>query len=251
MKDAAKHIEENLYDLYLKCTIAGCIRKYVGSCKAIIADNSAWPNYVYGPLFSEKITENLVDEVVGKMKSMDLPPFWIRQNTSSNNEPEIPSGKGLRLIMRWPGMIADLKKETNAGIDDKIRTVKKPEELAQWDSIVNKTLFTKPALDIKISLSLALTDSTTLYIAFHNKLPAGTLLASYHNKNVGFYMISTLPEFRKQGIASSLIRKAMSDALHKGCSHAVLQANKESAGLYASLGFRKISDFDIYWLVSV
>jgi GNAT superfamily N-acetyltransferase len=75
------------------------------------------------------------------------------------------------------------------------------------------------------------------YLATHNGRPVGTTLLYLGAGAAGLYWVSTVPQARRQGIASALAHRALADAREMGLKMAVLQATSAARGLYRRLGF--------------
>jgi len=80
-----------------------------------------------------------------------------------------------------------------------------------------------------------------LYLAKAGLENAGTLLLHLSEKDssrVGIYWVSVIPRFRRQGLATRLVSKALSVALQMGREIAVLQTDHSSTNIYERLGFK-------------
>lgn len=78
------------------------------------------------------------------------------------------------------------------------------------------------------------------YIGFIQGKPAGITLLLITEKIGGIYAVATLPEYRKRGISTAILKHATSFALAKGCDIIALQAlhGTYAESLYTKLGFR-------------
>ncbi|MCW5983047.1 MAG: GNAT family N-acetyltransferase [Bryobacteraceae bacterium] len=65
---------------------------------------------------------------------------------------------------------------------------------------------------------------------------------------VGVYSVATLPEYRGRGIAEKTVRYALDKAMQAaGIERSVLQSSREGHSLYLRMGYRKVTDFHIYF----
>jgi ribosomal protein S18 acetylase RimI-like enzyme len=62
----------------------------------------------------------------------------------------------------------------------------------------------------------------------------------------GLYLVGTLPDAERRGLATALTRRALRAAWERGCRLIVLQATDPARGLYHSLGFREYCRVGIY-----
>ena len=61
-----------------------------------------------------------------------------------------------------------------------------------------------------------------------------------HDGDCGVYLVATLPEARRQGLAARVLVRALLEARRRGCRTSTLQASAASAGLYARVGYRDL-----------
>jgi GNAT superfamily N-acetyltransferase len=57
------------------------------------------------------------------------------------------------------------------------------------------------------------------------------------DNNAGFHMIGTIPDGRGKGIAKSITKKLIDEAIINNCNHCVLNASKMGEPIYERLGF--------------
>ncbi|HEY8891710.1 MAG TPA: GNAT family N-acetyltransferase [Clostridium sp.] len=85
-----------------------------------------------------------------------------------------------------------------------------------------------------------LDDNTqNFYVAYKNEKPVSVLLSIYNKKTAGIYAVATLPEHRKKGISTTLIQRAIDDAIINNMTTITLQTSTESFAhsFYRNLGF--------------
>jgi GNAT superfamily N-acetyltransferase len=91
--------------------------------------------------------------------------------------------------------------------------------------------------------------SARMYLARRNGKPIATTMLLAAAGVVGIYLVSTVPEERKQGIGTSLTRAALEEGRKSGYQVAVLQASKMGFPVYQHLGFEQICTMQYYaWL---
>lgn len=86
------------------------------------------------------------------------------------------------------------------------------------------------------------------YMALLNGTPIGVTLAYYHKGLAGIYSVTTLKGQRGQGAATSLMKKAVDDALEAGMKGITLQTMEGTyaEGFYEKLGFEDVFSTHIY-----
>ena len=87
-----------------------------------------------------------------------------------------------------------------------------------------------------------------LFLARKDGQPAATALVFTSKGGAGVFAVATLPGFRRQGLASLLVRTCLREAQACGCPHASLYASPQGLRLYASLGFEPVQELTEYCL---
>lgn len=89
------------------------------------------------------------------------------------------------------------------------------------------------------------------YIAYENEKPVGVCLCVYHKNIVGIYAVATLPECRKQGISTSIMKKIVEDGIKNKVSQFTLQVatNSNAHLFYSHLGFQDVFECSILSVV--
>lgn len=93
-----------------------------------------------------------------------------------------------------------------------------------------------------------LDDSTqNFYVAYENEKPVGVTLCIYYKNIAGIYAVATLPEYRKTGVSTTLIQRAVDDAISNNMATITLQTSTESYAhsFYRNLGFESVFDCSI------
>ena len=74
----------------------------------------------------------------------------------------------------------------------------------------------------------------------------GTLSMVTRGPVPGLWNVGTLPEHRRTGIGTALMRHALQEATHEGRTSSMLLASKEGVPLYERLGYRTLSTVRIF-----
>jgi GNAT superfamily N-acetyltransferase len=78
------------------------------------------------------------------------------------------------------------------------------------------------------------------YVARLDGTEVAMLMALDHDRDCGIYIVGTLAEARRRGIASALSAHAIEAARDRGCRTASLQSTPMAEGVYGSVGFRDL-----------
>jgi len=70
--------------------------------------------------------------------------------------------------------------------------------------------------------------------------PAAVALALHHAGDCGVSFVATVPNARRMGLATQVMRQALNDAQRHGCTSTSLQATEVGERLYANLGYRRL-----------
>jgi GNAT superfamily N-acetyltransferase len=79
------------------------------------------------------------------------------------------------------------------------------------------------------------------YRADKNGAPAAVALALHHSQDCGVSFVATVPKARRQGLATKVMRQALTDAIHNGCTTTTLQATEVGERLYLNLGYERLT----------
>jgi GNAT superfamily N-acetyltransferase len=78
------------------------------------------------------------------------------------------------------------------------------------------------------------------YRVDHNGKPASVALALHHGDDCGVSFVATVPKARRRGLASAVMRQALTAAKNNGCTTTTLQATDVGEKLYTNLGYRHL-----------
>lgn len=88
------------------------------------------------------------------------------------------------------------------------------------------------------------------YVGRYGGTAAGVVLTVSGDGLAGIYAVATKPEFRKKGISTALMKRAIEDAAKEGCDDITLQVARGSSAeaFYKKLGFETAFEVDIFGL---
>jgi GNAT superfamily N-acetyltransferase len=86
------------------------------------------------------------------------------------------------------------------------------------------------------------------YRVDHQGKPAAVALALHHNEDCGVSFVATVPKARRRGLASEVMREALSEARRQGCTTTTLQATDVGERLYRALGYRHLCVMQLWEL---
>jgi ribosomal protein S18 acetylase RimI-like enzyme len=77
---------------------------------------------------------------------------------------------------------------------------------------------------------------------------AAVAMAMHHDDDCGVSFVATLPQARRRGLATAVMRQALTHARANGCSTSTLQATDVGERLYENLGYRRLGLMQLWEL---
>jgi ribosomal protein S18 acetylase RimI-like enzyme len=179
--------------------------------------------------------------------------YWLCDDflsTSLRREaPLIFSEHGMRHLTEAPGMYADQLRPPKRQLPElEIRPVSDEATRAAFSEIMST------AFEIPHSVSNAIygADRAWLgafrgYVGYVKGKPVTTAAAVTTGGVIGLYSVATLPQHRRRGFAEAIMRQVIRDVSQRtGIDRTVLQATSSGLALYEAMGYRTVTNFDVY-----
>lgn len=84
------------------------------------------------------------------------------------------------------------------------------------------------------------------YKADLNGAPGAVALALHHGEDCGVSFVATVPQARRRGLATQVMRSALADAKRHGLTTITLQATELGERLYQQLGLRRLGPMELW-----
>jgi GNAT superfamily N-acetyltransferase len=81
------------------------------------------------------------------------------------------------------------------------------------------------------------------YVGFENGKAVTTAAATLTGDVIGLYSVATVPAFRRMGYAEAIMRQVIEQA---GARGTVLQSTRSGLSLYERMGYRMVTNFNVY-----
>src|SRR3712207_3540830 len=146
----------------------------------------------------------------------------------------------MRVTSSSPGMAAAIADLSLNG-----RAPAGPPDLATVGH-VNDLAYGNPDARLEKTLSPLPPGVLHAYVAPLSGRPASVALALHHEQDCGISFVATAPHARRQGLASDVMDRVALDAREAGLTSATLQATSLGEKLYVALGYRKVSDMQLW-----
>jgi GNAT superfamily N-acetyltransferase len=146
----------------------------------------------------------------------------------------------MRVTSASPGMAAELEDLAMNG-----RVPARETDLATVGH-VNDLAYGNPDARLERTLSPLPPGVLHAYVAELRGRPASVALALHHQSDCGISFVATAPHARRQGLATDVMERVALDACEAGLTSATLQATSLGEKLYVALGYRKVSDMQLW-----
>jgi ribosomal protein S18 acetylase RimI-like enzyme len=77
-------------------------------------------------------------------------------------------------------------------------------------------------------------------------IPASVALALHNGEDCGVSFVATVPAARRRGLATTVMRGTLADARLSGLTTTTLQATEAGQRLYATLGYRRLCEMQLW-----
>jgi ribosomal protein S18 acetylase RimI-like enzyme len=100
----------------------------------------------------------------------------------------------------------------------------------------------------ELAAPVVLTEESPLwyFVGYLEGVPVASAEVVFGGGVAGLYSVCTLEAYRRRGFGTALTAHALLAARAAGCSHAILQASTEGAGIYARAGFEAFGEITEY-----
>ena len=211
---------------------------------------TVWTNYIFFADFSTGNIDEEISGVISKMKSGELPNFWL---VGSKSKPidlcERLEKHSLIKQTDLAGMAFDL---TQMNIDIAIpenlviRAVDSDSDLQVWVDFVSAVLWNGGTFEASLFEKYIHDPNFRFYHAFLNGELVASSMVEIANETASLDMIATLEQYRNIGIGTVMTKFPLLYARDRGCEIAVLQASHEGESLYRKVGFREYFRYSGY-----
>jgi GNAT superfamily N-acetyltransferase len=241
MESICRQIEEHLLSLHRLVNDVNDIGN------AILCSNRRNSSTSFNHAFRVSVGESDVDKLIAKVvryyESMGLNPCFgvspmTRPPTFANSLLKAGFERALEedaMVYRGNGRNLEVNSEAKVAVDDGSLT-------DVWTDVSMKG-FGVPMVRrdawIAIYGKANRYEGTKSYLGYFQGKPAGTCSLVSINNVGGIFFVATAPEYRRKGVATALLHKAIADSLTMGNSLLYLTTTKGSDAerLYTSVGF--------------
>ena len=260
MKDMLQRISSNSINIYIEQNLDDFYNKSANHPNFIIhkedkiswvqAKNADWPECVFRANFENLNKEAEITTIKSLIKRGKAPSGWtVGPLTKPINLGNTLEKNGFLNVYQQAGMaveLTDLESRKIKEIKLNIEIADNTESLKQWFTVVSSVFGIK--IDFELLDFLMLENEVKFYVGWYEEKPVTSLMLFLSSGVAGLHAVSTLPEYRNKGLALTISRSALVDALKMGYRVGVLQASNQGERIYKILGFTKYCDIKTYEL---
>ena len=199
------------------------------SFESAYIENAQWPNRIWtSPSPSLKQVEEIKQEM-----NTDYKQFTFSYFTLSNQENHIENESKLTLKSIQYGMSLPLENKFKTQKDIDFKRVENKEEADIWSNAFFKAF----GYEINTATILKTKETIPYYLVYFEQELVGTVILYTTNTVAGLHSLGIIPEKRKQGFATEIMRHTLNKAIDNNLSLATLQASEMAKEMYLKLGF--------------
>jgi GNAT superfamily N-acetyltransferase len=203
------------------------------------------PEYIFDIDILTTDAEHRVYEMIERIKQGEMPRYILISTISKpDNLVEIFRSCGFDVNLDdGSGMAIDLSPSLDAYKPPeaiKILAVRDEVNLAQWVKIVNEAMFEGELITFSQYLDMFKQKNVTMNLGLIDDVAAATSLIIYSNekKVATVEQISTLQEYRGQGLGTAITMVSLQQMYAHGVETAVLHATNAGERIYKKIGFK-------------
>lgn len=197
----------------------------------------------------------VIDEYVNYFADKAVPFCWYTgPYTLPPDTGQYLQNRGLRFSERMTGMameVEELRTSHKPNLPFRLEKVTSASGMRIWAQVFKEGYgssepFIKAMLDLYLLPGTIETRGIN-YLCWIEDVPVATLTLVLHSNAVAsIYDVATIPQYRKRGIATTVMLNALADAWTLGARLVVLQSTDQGLQLYKSIGFRTYCHFDCF-----
>lgn len=203
------------------------------------------PRLVFKVELDENTAIDRMHTLVREMKDNKVPSKWVITPSSMPlNIKELLLSNGFKDLSSRDdpefGMAMNIQNHNILKTESQfeIKKIGSMSEFKIWMDVVNEALHGWPLLTLDNYSSWLNHKEFSFYLAYHNQIPVSTLATFQYKDNASIEFMSTLEQYRNQGIGTAIIMNALQDLQSNGIKIATLRSFSEANSFYKKIGFK-------------
>lgn len=215
---------------------------HTGDIEYVLSADREGPERIFNINLTHETIDQRLDDIITRMKSGEMPnSFLITPNTVPLNLLERLIEKGFIIDTSGSCMamdIIDIRALDNP--TDKVKVIEVTNEalLRHWVHIINTALFECEIMSFDQFRDIYDQENTRFYLTLYDDVPASASMTISEELVADLDLVATLKDYRKKGLASLSINRALLDLKDAGIETVSLRAEPDGIGLYKKMGFK-------------
>jgi predicted N-acetyltransferase YhbS len=233
-------IFDHLANHCLRIASNGNFRSGTGENKFLI---TGFPSASYNYVFLTNLDDGLLETMI-----VENIPFVCYLHHALASKEEVLEKYGMTKLGNVTGHeLTDLSSFSYIPSEKiEIKKIISDEDLAALDNISHICFKHEQGFARDFLHAMLRNDDCEMFLAFVNGNPVGTGILSLINDEAGLYRLAVLPEYRKVGVGSELVKFRINRAKEKGYDRVFSQNFEASKSMFRKLGFRPVVDLPLY-----
>ena len=230
-------IQKNVNNLTGLFTLMGAEEENIVNERKLYFSNS-WPNRVWmNTEYNNNDLQEVIRENLKKGKS-HIVSLWEYDEEIFHKSIKKLESEDYKVLFEQIGMHLDLSKTTKNEMNDlDVKFVKEQDDILTWIEIASKSFGT--IIDKNVINKIIKDKNIYLLLGYKNDIAVASTLLYETTDVMGIHLVGVPKEYRGQGIAENIMKKAISVSKEKNIKTMVLQASSLGLGIYKRLGFQE------------
>jgi GNAT superfamily N-acetyltransferase len=215
---------------------------YIDDISYVMAKDRKGPERIFDVHLDPDTIQERLDEIMDLIKAQVIPNTFLLSPKSS--PPDIASilvERGFEIDTSGLCMAMDLSELENIkryGGPISVCEVDDVDTFQQWVHIAFTALIGSELMSIDQLCDIFCLPDTHFYLASMNGIPASTCMTISSGEIADLDWVATLEPYRRQGLATSVITKALIDLHDAGVKTVSLRAEPAGISFYKRIGFK-------------
>lgn len=238
----------NYYHYYHAFARSGIVDIHEGSVSWMMPkEGEKGPSLAFRVHLEEETAEQELQTLIAGIRAKTVPQLWhITPDATPNNIIEIMERNGFKDLSACapqpePTMLLrkkDFHPYLPAAGNIVCRRVQTREDFQAWIHVVNTALHGWDMIDAENYYTWVESDDISIYLGEIDGNPVSTAATIQNGDVASLEFVSTLEEYRRKKVASTVCSRAIQELWDKGVKAVTLGACGESVPLYKGMGFQ-------------
>ncbi len=197
-----------------------------------VIKDSDWPNRLW---FNQPIDEGTIHKAKKKLSTLSSPLTIPYFNIDTNNSYKLLEKNDFELKFEQVAMFLKLENTFNVSENLTMIHISNESEAELWAALYPRAF----GYHIPKKIITSTEKSINYYLAYYQNQPIGTAIAFQTEKTIGIHGVGVIPEMRKKGFASEIMKHLINMAINDGSDIMTLQASRMGKNVYLKLGFKE------------